>query len=125
MNNAVYQLNCTDCKSVYVEETKRTLNIRAEEHITAIKSASKRSQTAEHCWKYNHDFEWEHKKVLDFEKHWKTRRIKPSRRQSTQNKRASYQWNILQLTKYLKTNTMRKQSKEKKRQNYNIIKLSP
>ena len=57
-------------------ETKRTLNIRAEEHITAIKSASKRSHTAEHCWKYNHDFDWEHKKVLDFEKNWKTRIIK-------------------------------------------------
>ena len=52
-------------------ETKRTLNIRAEEHITAIKSASKRSHTAEHCWKYNHDFDWEHKKVLDFEKNWR------------------------------------------------------
>ena len=48
-------------------ETKRTLN------ITAIKFASKRSHTAEHCWKYNHDFDWEHKKVLDYEKNWKTR----------------------------------------------------
>ena len=57
-------------------ETKRTLNIRAEEHITAIKSASERRHTAEHCWKYNHDFDWEHKKVLDFEKNWETRTIK-------------------------------------------------
>ena len=62
----------------YVGETKRTLNIRAEEHITAIKSASKKSHTAEHCWKYNHDFDWKHKKVLDFEKNWKTRTIKES-----------------------------------------------
>ena len=57
-------------------ETKRTLNIRAEELIKAIKSASERSHTAEHCSKYNHDFEWEQKKVLDFEKNWKTRTIK-------------------------------------------------
>ena len=70
------QLNCKDREAVYVEETKRTLNIRAEGHITAIKSASKRSHTAEHCWKYNHDFDWEHKKILDFEKNWKTRTIK-------------------------------------------------
>ena len=55
-------------------ETKRTLNIRAEEHITTIKSASKKSHTAEHWWKYNHDLDWEHKKVLDFEKNWKTSR---------------------------------------------------
>ena len=75
-DNAVHQLNCKDCKAVYVGETKRTLNIRAEEHITAIKSASKRSHTADHCCKYNHDFDWEHKKVMDFEKTWKTRTIK-------------------------------------------------
>ena len=59
-------------------ETKGTLNIRGEEHITAIKSASKKSHTAEHCWKYNHDFDRKHKKVLDFEKNWKTRTIKES-----------------------------------------------
>ena len=57
-------------------ETKRTLNITAEEHITAIKSASKKSHTAKNCWKCNHDFDWEHVKVLDFEKNWKTRTIK-------------------------------------------------
>ena len=74
-NNAVYQLNCKDCEAVYVGETKRTLNI---EHITAIKSASKKSHTTEHCWKYNHDFDWKRKKVLDFEKNWKTRTIKES-----------------------------------------------
>ena len=39
--------------------------------------------------------------------------------------RASYQWNILQVTRYLETNTLRKQSKENNFQNYNIIKLSP
>ena len=59
-------------------ETKQTLNIRAEEHITDIKSASKKSHTAEHCWKYNREFDWEHKKVLDFEKNWKTRTMKES-----------------------------------------------
>ena len=26
-NNAVYQLNCKDCKAVYLGETKRTLNM--------------------------------------------------------------------------------------------------
>ena len=40
-------------------------------------------------------------------------------------KRASYQWNILQVTKYLETNTTRKQSRENNCQNYNIITLSP
>ena len=55
-----------------------SMNIRAEEHITAIKSASKTINTVEHCWKYNHDLDWEHKKVLDFEESWKTRLLKES-----------------------------------------------
>ena len=38
--------------------------------------SSQRSHTAEHCWKYNHDFDWNNKRVLDFEKNWKTRIIK-------------------------------------------------
>ena len=29
-------------------------------------------------FQYNHDFDWKHKKVLDFEKNWKTRTIKES-----------------------------------------------
>ena len=75
-NNVIYQLDCKDCEAVYVGETKRTLNIRTNEHISAVKSASQRSHTAEHCWKYNHDFDWNNKRVLDFEKNWKTRIIK-------------------------------------------------
>ena len=56
-NNVIYQLDCKDCEAVYVGETKRTLNIRTNEHISAVKPASQRSHTAEHCWKYNHDFD--------------------------------------------------------------------
>ena len=74
--NVIYQLDCKDCEAVYVGETKRTLNIRTNEHISAVKSASQRSHNAEHCWKYNHDFDWNNKRVLDFEKNGKTRIIK-------------------------------------------------
>ena len=75
-NNVIYQLDCKDSEAVYVGETKRTLSIRTNEHISAVKSASQRSHTAEHCWKYNHDFDWSNKRVLDFENNWKTRIIK-------------------------------------------------
>ena len=75
-NNVICQLDCKDCEAVYVGETKRTLNIRTNEHISAVKSASQRSHTAVHCWKCNHDFDWNNKRVLDFEKNWKTRIIK-------------------------------------------------
>ena len=82
-NNAVYQLNRKDCEAVYVGETKRTLNIRAEEHITAIRSASKRSHTPEHCWKYNHDFDSEIRKYWTLRKTGKQESL---RRQSTWKK---------------------------------------
>ena len=81
-NNAVYQLNCKDCEAVYVGETKRTLNIRAEEHITAIKSPSKKSHTAEHCCT-NMTL------TGNIRKYWTLRKIGkhlPSRSQSTQRK---------------------------------------
>ena len=74
--SVIYQQDSKDCEAVYVGETKRTLNIRTNEHISAVKSASQRSHTAEHCWKYNHDFDWNNKRELDFEKKWKTRIIK-------------------------------------------------
>ena len=89
-------------------ETKRILNIRGEEHITGIKSASKRSHTAEHCWTYIHNFEWEHKKVLNFEKNWKTRTI-----EEAIYSEASYQWNILQITKYLEASYYEKAKQRK------------
>ena len=47
-NNVIYQLDCKDCEAVYVGETKRTLNIRTNEHISAVKSASQRIHIAEH-----------------------------------------------------------------------------
>ena len=80
-NNVIYQLDCKNCEAVYVGESKRTLSVRTNEHISAIKSASQRSHTytytsAEHYWKYNHDFDWNNKRVLDFEKNWKTKIIK-------------------------------------------------
>ena len=73
-NNVIYQLDCKNCETVYAGETKRTLNIN--EHISAVKSTSQRSHTAEHCWKYNHDFDWNNTRVLDLEKNWKTRTSK-------------------------------------------------
>ena len=96
-------------------ETKRTLNIRAEEYITAIKSASKRSHT-ENFTAGNTIMTLTGK----IRKYWNHQRGNLLRR-----KRASYQWNTPQITKYLETNTTRKQSKENNRQNYNVIKLSP
>ena len=107
----------------YVGETKRTLNIRAEEHITANKSASKKSHTAEHCWKYSHDFNWEHKNILDFEKNWKTRTIK----ESIYSEENEHHINGIsfKLPNIWEPILQENKAKENNCQNYNTIKLSP
>ena len=37
---------------------------------------TRRYGTAEHCWKYNHDCDWENKKIMDYETNTTTRKIK-------------------------------------------------
>ena len=121
-NNVVYQLNCKDCEAVYVGETKQTLNIRAEEHITAIKPASKRGHTAEHCWIHNHDFDWEHEKVLDFEKNWKTRTIK----EAIYSEENEHHINGIPSNHQIFGNQYyEKATKENERKNYNVVHKSP
>ena len=62
-NNIVYKYDCKDCESVYFGESKRTIAERTKEHTRAVRAAdTRRYETADHCWKYNHDFDWENKK---------------------------------------------------------------
>ena len=70
--NYIGKTDCKGCEAVYVGEIKRTLNIKTNKHMSAVKSASQKSHTVEHCCKYNYDFDWNKKRVLDFEKNWKT-----------------------------------------------------
>ena len=103
-------------------ETKQTLNIRAEERITAsslqVKGVTLQSTAGNTIMTL----------TGNIRKYWILRKTGKQEHQGgnlLRRKRASYQWNILQVTKYSETNTVRKQSKENNHQNYNIIKLSP
>ena len=59
-NNIVYKYDCKDCEAVYFGESKRTIAERTKEHTRAVRAAdTRRYETADHCWKYNHDFDWE------------------------------------------------------------------
>ena len=76
-NNVVHKYDCKDCGAVYVGESKRTLAERTKEHTRAVRAAdTRRYETAYHCWKYNHDFDWENKKIMDYEANTTTRKIK-------------------------------------------------
>ena len=64
-NNIVYKYDCKDCEAVCFGESKRTLAERTKEHTRAVRAAdTRRYETADHCWKYNHDFDWENKKII-------------------------------------------------------------
>jgi len=39
-SNVVYQINCSDCDASYVDQTKRTLNTRVNEHRSHIRRNS-------------------------------------------------------------------------------------
>ena len=74
-NNIVYKYDCKDCEAVYFGESKRTLAERIKEHTRAVRAAdTRRYETADHCWKYNHDFDWENKKIMDYEASTTTRK---------------------------------------------------
>jgi len=59
-NNIVYKINCRDCKSTYVGQTKRNLKTRVKEHQNNInKKTGNLSVISEYRLEKNHDFEWE------------------------------------------------------------------
>ena len=63
-HNIIYKLDCKDCE-------------RIGEHISAVRKAdTKRYETADHCWKFNHDFNWTENKILGHELNTTTRKIK-------------------------------------------------
>ena len=76
-NNIVYKYDCKDCEAVYFGESKRTLTERTKEHTRAVRAAdTRRYETADHYWKYNHDCDCENKKIMDYEANTTARKIK-------------------------------------------------
>ena len=76
-NNIVYKYDCKDCEAVCFGESKRTLAERTKEHTGAVRAAdTRRYETADHCLKYNHDFDWKNKKIMHYEANTTSRKIK-------------------------------------------------
>ena len=76
-SNIVYKYDCKDCEAVYFGESKRAIAGRTKEHTRAVRAAdTRRYETADHCWKYNHDSDWENKKIMNYKANTTTRKIK-------------------------------------------------
>ena len=52
----------------YIGETKRSFKVRANEHKRAVKNQDvDKNEIADHCWKNDHEMNWEERKVIDAE----------------------------------------------------------
>ena len=72
----IYKISC-DCGEHYIGETKRTLDTRVKEHLTACKYVRfKRSAVAEHAWQDGHRIDWEGVKMLDVASNYEERLVK-------------------------------------------------
>jgi len=84
--NVVYKLECKNCDSTYVGQTKRKLNTRIKEHKNDInKKTGNHSVISEHRLQKNHDFNWDNPKILDREKIYYRRLISEMINIKTQN----------------------------------------
>jgi hypothetical protein len=72
----VYKIDCANCDAVYIGQTKRHLETRIKEHRCDIrKNIDSHSVVSKHRLTHNHDFKWQHPKILHKEKHFKKREI--------------------------------------------------
>ena len=72
--NLVYEISCLDCKSKYIGQTKRQLNIRVNEHKRDVKSHDPKSEVARHA-EPGHKLNWKQTKIVDIESDYRSRRF--------------------------------------------------
>jgi len=76
-NNIVYKIPCKDCDATYIGESKRSFKVRSSEHMRAVRNMDiEKNEIADHCWKFNHEMNWNNKKVIDTEPYVWSRKIK-------------------------------------------------
>jgi len=67
-NEIVYKINCLNCNSSYVGQTKRQFKTRLKEHKSDInKKNGNLSVVSNHRLEHNHDMNWDEAKILDME----------------------------------------------------------
>jgi len=75
-HGVVYKITCHDCDASYIGQTKRQLRTRIKEHVSDInKKSGSPSVISEHRLRFNHDFEWDNIKIIDYELSYQKRII--------------------------------------------------
>ena len=62
-NNIVYEIDCSNCQTVYFGESKRSLKSLSDEHKRSVRNCDcDKNEIAKHCWEAYHNFNWDQKK---------------------------------------------------------------
>ena len=76
-NNIVYETDCSNCKAVYLGESKRSFKSRSDEHERSVRNRDcEKNETVKHCWEAHDNFSWDQKKIVDSENRLIPRKIK-------------------------------------------------
>lgn len=67
--DVIYEIECKDCKQVYIGTTKRSLGKRMTEHKADIRNKRSCTGLSQHILEYNHTADFDKIKILDREKH--------------------------------------------------------
>ena len=75
--NIIYCIGCKLCSQHYLGETQQFFPSRRYQHQYAIKCNQQTNGIAQHIHRNkNHEIDWENRVFLDFESHWRRRKIK-------------------------------------------------
>ena len=71
----VYKINCLNCESSYVGQTKRKLKTRIKEHKADIRKSTSEMSISRHQLNEMHELDWDNIRILDTEQSLMKRRI--------------------------------------------------
>ena len=56
-NNIDYEIDCSNCETVYFGESKWSLKSRSDEHTRSFRNCDcDKNEIAKHCWEAGHNF---------------------------------------------------------------------
>ena len=56
-NKIVYEIGCSNCETVYFDESTRSLKLRSDEHERSVRNCDcDKNKIAKHCWEADHNF---------------------------------------------------------------------
>ena len=73
IRGVVYHLNCLDCASLYVGQTKKSMNSFGQHKAACRLTQAEKSAWAEHSIRSDHRIDWQHPNILARQPSWRKR----------------------------------------------------